>query len=311
MPTESSLAAADLVGLGYLGVETIDLDGWRFYAQSVLGMGLDESPDSSKLNFRMDDRNTRITVRGGEFERLSYLGWELRNRLAFDRALERLEEYGIDFEVGDDDLEAERGVHGVVTFVGRDGFRHELYYGHSYHPGSFRPGRAMSGGFTTGDMGLGHVILVVPELTDSLDSFAQQVLGLDWFGHGRRKGHLSLYRAPGSRRSHHIGYAASEGRHGLHHIGIEVDEIDDVGVAFDLAGEAGLVRMTIGRHTQDHTLSFYGETQSGTVFEYYSGAMRMDEQSYVEVRATMHHVWGLKPVKTAPAATIAPVAGLT
>ncbi|HBZ72441.1 MAG TPA: glyoxalase, partial [Deltaproteobacteria bacterium] len=55
------------------------------------------------------------------------------------------------------------------------GFRHELAWGQLARPSSFRPGRAISG-FVTGRGGLGHAVLIVPDL-ERAQAFYTGVLG--------------------------------------------------------------------------------------------------------------------------------------
>src|SRR5699024_8889668 len=116
----------DIVGLAYMGMESTNLDEWRSYAPEVLGMQVRPS-EGDALLLRMDDRHHRIAIRPGAQERLSYLGWELRDRYAFEAALRRLDEEGIAYTVGDEGLCAERAVHALVHVDGPDRMRHELF----------------------------------------------------------------------------------------------------------------------------------------------------------------------------------------
>jgi hypothetical protein len=62
--------------LGYLVVETTDLDRWRELAVDVLGMAVGTGPDESALYLRLDDRPYRLVVHPGQTERLVTVGWD-------------------------------------------------------------------------------------------------------------------------------------------------------------------------------------------------------------------------------------------
>jgi 2,3-dihydroxybiphenyl 1,2-dioxygenase len=296
----------EILGLGYLGLEANDPQAWSQYAPSVLGMALGPSDDDT-VYLRMDDRHWRIAVYPGKRDRLSFLGWELKDRPSFEAALETLDAAGIPFKLGDNDLEEERGVHTLAQFQGPDGFDHELFYGHSYLPYSFVPGRSMAG-FLAGDLGLGHVVLVVPEFTEEIDHFAREVMGFNWFGHGLKKGLLGFYRARLNPRSHNIGYIGRAGYRGIDHIGIEVLELDDVGMAYDLAEAYGVtIQRTMGRHVQDPSISFYHRTPTGLGIEYMWGTAMFPAETFEERRAKQFALWGLKLLDTTPSSHVQPI----
>jgi 2,3-dihydroxybiphenyl 1,2-dioxygenase len=290
----------DIVALGYLGLESAHASDWAEYGPQVLGLGLAPSDDGAVL-LRMDDRLHRIAVRPAEHERLSYLGWELLNAYAFDAALQVLDREGIAYEVGDETLREQRGVHAVAWFLGPDRVRHELFYGQSFHPRSFLPGRP-HGGFVAGTGGLGHVVLAVPEWTDELQHFVDDVLGFRWYGSGASTGRLRFYRPRRNNRSHAVGYSVMPGTWGLQHLGIEVNDLDDVGIAYDAVLERGIELMaTLGRHAQDPVISFYSFTPSGFPVEYiWDGLEDTDTQPFVEGKPQRVSVWGHKFNKDMP-----------
>lgn len=298
----------DILGLGYLGLESPNAKLWREYGPEVLGMGLnDEGRDGDAVLLTMDDRHHRIAVRPGDTDRLAYLGWETRDRFAFEAGVERLRAASVDVVVGDDAMNEERAVHGVAQFVGPDGFTHEIFYGHSFMTHSFRPGRPFSG-FVAGRAGLGHVVLIVPELTDEITRFYRGVLGFDWFGYGMYRGRAEFFRPKLQRRTHSIAYIAVPGRHGLDHIGLEVNELDDVGVAYDLVQDHGLpIHMTLGRHTQDPCISFYSYTPTGGKIEYIWGGAEYPQDEFYETKAARLSLWGHQVIENRSASTVHPV----
>ncbi|MCW2614478.1 MAG: 2,3-dihydroxybiphenyl 1,2-dioxygenase [Frankiales bacterium] len=285
----------DIIGLGYLGLESAHASDWSEYGPQVLGLGLAPSEDEGTVLLRMDERHHRIAVRQGERERLSYLGWHLRNRIAFEAALTVLEREGIEYTLAGQELIDERGVHAMAWFIGPDRQRHELFYAQSFNPHSFLPGRPHAG-FMAGDGGLGHVVLAVPEWTDELEHFVTDVMQFKWYGSGMSTGRLRFYSPKLNLRSHSIGYATMPGLLGLQHIGIEVKELDDVGIAYDLVQERGIQLMaTLGRHAQDPVISFYSFTPSGFPVEYiWDGVEESHERPFTEQRPQKLSVWGHK-----------------
>ena len=61
----------DIIGIGYLGFESPNLETWREYAAQVLGLGLGNAPpgDPDSLYLRSDDRRHRIAFHPGPVDR--------------------------------------------------------------------------------------------------------------------------------------------------------------------------------------------------------------------------------------------------
>jgi 2,3-dihydroxybiphenyl 1,2-dioxygenase len=298
----------DILGMGYLGFESPNPKAWLEYGPEVLGFGLgNQRSDDETAYLRMDDRAWRLAFHPGETDRLAYIGWELRNRPAFLAAIKKLEANGFEVAVGDGDLEKQRGVHGVASFTDPVGYHHELYYGQEFHPNSFVPGRNHAG-FVAEELGVGHVVLVVPEVPEDWDHFIFDVMEFGWFGHGMIRMPGGFYRAKHNPRSHNIAYLAMPGHFGIHHIGIETKELDDVGVAYDLYEEREIpLQMTLGRHTQDPVISFYGVTPSGFFVEYLTEGIILDDDHMLEAKPEQLSVWGHKLVGPQLPPTVQPV----
>src|SRR5262249_49299780 len=80
---------------------------------------------------------------------------------------------------------------------------------------------------------------------------------------------------------------------GLHHLMIEALSIDDLGRAYDAAIEHGVVRVTLGRHTNDHMTSFYAASPSGFMVEFGWGGRSVDDTTW-KVAEMVHgpSMWG-------------------
>ncbi|MGH7858405.1 MAG: hypothetical protein ACREQY_13860 [Candidatus Binatia bacterium] len=311
----------DIRGLGYIGIRSPNAKAWERWGPEIMGFGTgDPTPEVSALvdpgrpaddatvYLRMDDRRWRLAVHPGQREgELAYVGWELADRVAFRDALKKLEAARVPFEVASEGLALERGVQGMAWFHDPVGFRHEVYYSGYYLEDSFVPGRHPMKGFRVGDLGIGHVVLMVPELTDELDDFAIDVLGMRVYAGGTSiplKGgdggrvRTEMYRGRGNLRSHNLVYMEKPGYFGLHHVFVEYQTLDDMGRTYDLVqkkSEYPLV-MTIGRHQADTFLSFYCRTPSAFVFEVAWNSMLVDDVRFIQSRPLHSFVWGLDMV---------------
>ncbi|GGL41771.1 VOC family protein [Nocardia jinanensis] len=297
----------DIVGLGYMGLTSAHVDDWRTYAPEVLGLQV-RPTEGETLFLRMDDRHHRIALHPGAQERLAYIGWELLNRVAWDECLRILQAAGYTAEIADEALCAERAVHAMAWVTGPDQVRHEFCYGAAFNTHTFLPGRPHNG-FLTGDGGFGHIVVTVPEWTEELDHFVEQVLSFKWFGSGADIGKRRFYRPRRNHRTHSIGYSIVPGMLGLNHVGLEVNDLDDVGIAYDRVLERGYPLMaTLGRHTQDPVISFYHFSPSGFPIEYINAGIEDSAaHPFVEGKPESLSVWGHKFNPDAPTpATVYP-----
>ena len=71
---------------------------------------------------------------------------------------------------GDAALATARGVTAIAWFHDPFGFRHELVTGQKRGAAPFAAGHEISG-FVTGDQGLGHIVLIVPDLNEATDFY--------------------------------------------------------------------------------------------------------------------------------------------
>jgi hypothetical protein len=81
---------------------------------------------------------------------------------------------------------------------------------------------------------------------------------------------------------------------------LEANSLDDVGATFYRAQDVGVpIALTLGRHANDHMVSFYGVTPAGFLFEFGVEGLEVDDRNW-EVR-TYHAVsdWGHRTVAAA------------
>jgi 2,3-dihydroxybiphenyl 1,2-dioxygenase len=204
------------------------------------------------------------------------MGWEVDGAAALDALASRLDDHGVRVQRGTRSLAGERHVRDLVVFDDPAGNRLEAFHGAAAATEAFTPGRPISG-FVTGALGMGHVVLNVPD-AEVLLPFYRDVLGFNVTDFGLQG--IKLYFMHVNGRHHSFALAGS-GRHGLHHFMVEAGSIDDVGQGYDLAQvQEDRIAYTLGRHTNDYMVSFYAHTPSGFFVEYGWGGRVIDPATW-------------------------------
>ncbi|MGH7857007.1 MAG: VOC family protein [Candidatus Binatia bacterium] len=301
-----------ILSLGYVGFESPNAEAWKTFGTDIFGLGLAEPGADGTVYLRMDDRHHRLAIHPGNEDRLAYVGWELRDKAAFRSACGELERAGIEIRLGEREELLERRVQGFARFLDPAGYTHEIYYAPTFTAGSFLPGKPMAGGFVAGELGIGHVVVVVPQFTDELERFATEILGFELFAgylapspDGRLLG-PQFYRC--NPRSHCWAYIAIPGMRGMQHMCLEAESLDDVGRAYDLVQQREIpVTMTLGRHMMDTLVSFYMRSPTGFDIEFGAGGALFDDRKFVMLNPTSPEVWGHKFVTQGWAPTVKPV----
>jgi 2,3-dihydroxybiphenyl 1,2-dioxygenase len=272
--------------LGYAGIVAKDLPAWRDFAADVLGLQVIEEP--GRLRLRMDDRAQRLVVLAGERDGLDHMGWDVGDAQSLSTAVRTLRERGVGVQPGTPAEIAQRQVQDLVWLRDPLGNRIELYHGLAAAPGAFTPARP-TGGFRTGELGFGHAVLAVPDI-DAVLPFYRDVLGLRLSDYATAPFRAVFLHV--NARHHSLAMLEME-RSGVHHLMIEALSLDDLGRAYDAALERDLVRVTLGRHTNDHMTSFYAASPSGFMVEFGWGGRSVDDATW-QVTEMTHgpSLWG-------------------
>jgi 2,3-dihydroxybiphenyl 1,2-dioxygenase len=278
--------------LSYVGLASPAHRQWRDYGTKVLGLEVAPDGPDGATRLRVDDMGYRLAIHPADEDELRYVGWGLGNERQLEEFVARLRARGVDVRHADEATVAERQAADVYWFHDPFGIRHELSWGRSSFPGTFTPGRRLVGkGFVTGDLGLGHVVLIVPDI-EAANAFYADVLGFrlsdriisDIFN-------LRFYHC--NERHHSLAVAHVPGMVGVNHVMLEVSEFDDVGHCIDLCEEHNVdILLSLGRHTNDLMTSIYIATPSGLQIEYGYGGLRVDDLTWIA--RTNHHpsIWG-------------------
>ncbi len=275
--------------LGYVGVEATRPEAWMDFGPRILGLVPSEGVDGTVL-LRMDERAYRIAVHRGERDGLSYMGWEVPTLADLDQAYRELEAAGVEPQRGTQAECDARQVRAMVACTDPAGNRVELFCGQMSICEPFRPARPISG-FKTGEFGLGHIVLGVPDL-DAGQHFYADVLGFrisDFFANRLVFFHCNP--------RHHSIALGQIGNVGLHHIMLETNSIDDVGSTYELCqAEGSPIARSLGRHSNDLMFSFYLETPSSFDIEYGWNGRLVDDATWSVQQISRASLWGHQPV---------------
>lgn len=279
----------------YVGFTSPAAAAWREFGTEVLGAQLAPERDDGAVSLRVDEHAARIVVHPGDADDVAYLGWDCGDAAGLAAAVARVRADG--FGVTDEpDVATVRQVAALASFTDPFGFRHELTHGLA-EVGAFTPGRPMSG-FLTGDQGLGHMVVIVPDL-DAAMQFFTGTLGMSESDHIEADmggAVMSLRFLHCNPRHHTMALTAIPGMVGIHHLMIEVNDVDDVGRALDIVNAQGIpLAMTLGRHTNDLMTSFYVRTPSGFEIEYGTGGRLIDDADWTVETYDAMSLWGHKP----------------
>jgi 3,4-dihydroxy-9,10-secoandrosta-1,3,5(10)-triene-9,17-dione 4,5-dioxygenase len=277
--------------LGYIVIGTRDLEAWRRFACDTLGLMATPAPDDGHaLHLRMDDRPLRVRVEEADAERLIAAGWELADGAAFERAISALEKEGVQVERASEEVRATRCARAVARFCDPAGAPHELYHGTIYDHRPF-VSPVGSGGFETGDLGLGHVVLPMQDVAPTRDLF-ERVLGFR-VSDEANLGPIEMAFMRCNPRHHSLALGSMPSSTGLVHFMIEMRSLDDVGYALDRVEAAGYhLSATLGKHTNDQMISFYVRSPSGFDVEVGWGGIRVDETTWTTGEITAPSFWG-------------------
>lgn len=293
--------------LGYVSVQTCDIDRWRHFAFGVLGFAQGSGPDAGSLYLRMDERAARIIVAPGDTDKIDTVGWEVRDHTALNEVSRALEAAGITYkQLSPADADARR-VEEAIAFEDPAGTRLEVFHGPVLdHSPVVTPFGAK---FVTGDQGLGHVVLPALDV-NGLFEFYTETLGFKSRGAFRVPAPPEFgpvrVRFLGVNERHHslaLCPAATLRDPGLIHLMVEVDTLDAVGQALDRVNRDGFqLSSTLGRHTNDKMVSFYVRAPGDWDVEFGTQGMRVDESHYTAEEITADSYWGHQWVDDLPAA---------
>jgi 3,4-dihydroxy-9,10-secoandrosta-1,3,5(10)-triene-9,17-dione 4,5-dioxygenase len=285
----------EVAALGYVVVSAADLESWSAFGERLLGLQASGSPpvapSRQSLFFRMDERAWRIAVEQGEDDGLVALGFEVASPGDLTRLVGKLEAAGCSTKDAPG-VADERGVTHLVQAADPSGLPLEFFCGAPLDRAAFVSPTGVR--FVTGSMGFGHAVVTVDDVEEA-NAFYVDLLGFRLSDTVSLLG-IELFFTSPNRRHHSLAYSlpppGASAAH-LEHIMIEVDDLDAVGRAADYCLDNDIpVRAMLGKHSNDHMVSFYCVSPSGLTVEYGWGGRQIDDATHQIGRYDHPHYWG-------------------
>jgi 2,3-dihydroxybiphenyl 1,2-dioxygenase len=275
---------AQITELGYLTLGVKDLARWKSFAAEILGVEVADGLNPGRCYLRMDYWHHRIVLEENGADDLMSLGLRVAGQDEFREIAKRLEAAGVTVRIGSFEEAYERHVLEVMMLRDPSGYEIEIFHGPQVLADKpFHPGRRMHGRFKTGSGGLGHAMIretVGQEKTYAFYKLLGMRGGVEYrvpvpglnrpadlvFLHCNDRDHTLAFSGPGKKRINHLMF--------------EVENFDDVGLAYETVRKAGIsVGIQPGRHANDQMYSFYFMNPSGFMSEIGWGARSSTHQS--------------------------------
>lgn len=288
------MARSHVHSLGYFSFEVSDLDAWDRFLTRVIGVERGEQLGPEWIPYRTDERAARILLREGPADDLVALGFEVRTEEALHELADRIARAGYPVEYESSESAKARGARSVVRTVEPGGVAIELFHGPRTAAAPFRRDVVKSG-FVTGEQGVGHLALRAQDVART-QSYFEELLSFGLSDHIR-------CTLPGSfevditflhvnPRHHTVALGTGLPKH-LHHFMLQMGSLDDVGAALDRAFAHDVrVVQGLGRHPNDHMVSFYCLTPSGFECELGWGGRTVDDSTWSPTTYDRISDWG-------------------
>jgi len=291
---------ASVAQFGYVGLNVSNLDQWEHFATHILGLQSNGRDADGSLSLRMDEYDRRFILNHGADDDLAFLGWEVRDAEQLGAIASQLKAAGVEVRPGTSAETEARRVVELIKFVEPSGVACEAFYGPlmSFER-PFKSPRSIAG-FVTGAMGLGHVLFLVDDYQQSV-AFYRDVLGMRITDYiqmkaGEMSRTLAFFHC--NRRHHTLAFTAAPRPRvkRLNHFMIQLKSLDDIGATYYLCQEQGVpIVTTLGRHSNDHMVSFYLRSPSGFAIEYGWGAREVDDRTWQVQLHRATSTWGHLP----------------
>jgi len=243
----------------------------------------------------MDEYHHRFVIQPNGNDDVAYIGWQATNEGSMQEIAERLNAAGVEVHQGTSSEAEARRVEGLITFPDPNGIPTEVYFGPPISfDDPFNSPRPISN-FVTGEQGLGHAVLYVDDADQSV-RFYRDLLGLRVSDYIRS---MTFFHC--NPRHHSLALMESKSAKRLNHFMLQVESINDVGATHDLCQDQGVpIVRGMGRHTNDHMVSFYLRTPSGFDVEYGWGAREVYDTTWQVVRHEKGSILGHRPPAPRP-----------
>ncbi|HIF17956.1 MAG TPA: glyoxalase [Cycloclasticus sp.] len=285
--------------LGYFVFNATDLPAWKTFLQDIIGLQVGSKSNNQALVLRIDSQEQRILIQQSDNDDLAAIGWELDSEESLDALAIHVESQGVDIQAADSDFCSTRAVEKAYICTDPNGVNHELYFGAAVAPmsESFKSS-VMKGEFLAERFGAGHYVAIAEDKDDT-NHFYRDVLCL------RLSDYIRGEIAPGgpvldatfmhtkTGRHHSAAFAALPFPKKLHHFMLQVEDMNDVGLACQRCKDADIpFFMELGHHPNDQMFSFYVATPGGFGLEIGWGGLIIEEGNWEVKTYSQPSDWG-------------------
>ncbi len=287
----------------YIVLESRNPAAVNKYLGEVIGLMPGTPTAAGASTWRADGKSQRVVLAQGQANDATAIGFELASREALDAAVARLRKLGLDPVQGTAAQKQERRVKDMVSVPSPWGVPVELVLGLEEAATPFAS-KVYPSGFVTGSQGFGHFVFGVAggETYEAARKFALEGLGLKLsdtlrLPMGPVELNVSFFHC--NARHHSLAIAqipAPVVPQKLHHINFEVNQVADVGAAYERALATGtpLANM-LGQHENDGMVSFYSVGPDGWQVEVGATGRQITE-NWDDVREYNRiSIWGHQP----------------
>ena len=297
---------ASVTQLGYLVLNVSNLGEWEKFAAEVLGLEVAGKGGDGSLYLRMDEYHHRFVLTQGDADDVAAIGWETADQKALGELAGQLNAAGVEVTQGTPEEAKARRVVELIKFKEPSGIPSEAYFGPLMnYQTPFRSPRSITG-FETGTMGLGHIVIRADDREKSLH-FYRDVLGMrisdfiDLSMSRRQALPLTMTFMHCNPRHHSLAFAEFPMKKRLLHFMLQLKSVDDVGSTYYMVQDKGIpIAGTLGRHTNDHMVSFYMRSPSGFEIEYGWGARTVDDATWKVQKHESGSMWGHRGMGAPP-----------
>ncbi|WP_233873621.1 VOC family protein [Paraburkholderia adhaesiva] len=273
--------------IGYLCVDAKEMGEWRTFAGDYVGFEVRDLAEGC-LGLRMDGYDWRMKVRPSDHNGVGFMGMKVETVEALAQVRAEMAAAGFVVNESTAAERADRRVEHLLWVSDPDDNRVEFFVNRAVDSAPFAPGRPI-GGFRTGKLGFGHVVLGTPHL-EEMENFYMKLLGFGLSDY--MTGNIEVRFIHANERHHSLALVKTPVKF-LHHVMVEYKQMDDVGRLYDKALLIpGMIQTSLGRHTNDHVFSFYSKTPGGFLLETGWGGRSLDRATWEPYEMESMSFWG-------------------
>lgn len=250
----------------YVGLAVADVGAWARHAEDIFGLQ-NAGTENGVTALRMDERACRVALHPDARNDIMYAGYEAASAKELAALTTAFKDDGARPMTAEET--ARRKVAGGIVLKDPDGLDIEIVHGLQNAPEKFQSPRGVT--FVTGDQGLGHMVISVTDVPRSLAFYTKLGFKVSDYIDMAVAADMTirLIFLHCNARHHTLAFLPVPTPIRLNHLMFEVQKVDTVLESYyrAQANKVPIVRH-MGRHTNDHMLSYYSQTPAGFDIEF-------------------------------------------